>query len=114
MSKIKITKTRTTKTAKPTARVLDEETSALVIAEYLAIENVKTREIDTIMDGPKGRGLSNREIAITFRVSEVLGVPVAFEMAPHFRIAFERARALMTALTATEGKQATQSTAVRS
>jgi len=104
----KNTKTMTKRTRKPTAkapRPLDEQTSALVLAEYLSLEKVETEEIDRILDDVP-HGLSHREIAITFRISEVLGVPVAFEMAPRFRLALARARNLVTAAGATTGSLA--------
>jgi hypothetical protein len=88
-------KTARTKPAKPQPKErkpkrLDEETSALVIAEYLSIEGVETAEIDSIMDVP--HALSHREIALTFRISETLDVSAAFEIAPRFRLAFTRAK----------------------
>jgi hypothetical protein len=70
---------------------LDEETSALVLAEYLALGDVKTGEVDTILNEP--RSLSIREIAITFRMAEVLEVPDAFAMAPKFEAPFRAVRA---------------------
>jgi len=90
----KTTTTRTT-SRKPTAkapRLLDEETSAHVVAEYLAIENVETKEIDQVLDGPRPDGLSHREIALTFRISEQLDMPPAFAIAPRYRLAFDRAQ----------------------
>lgn len=83
-------------------RVLDEETSAIVIAEYLAIEDVKTEELDFIEPEAPERGLSYREIALTFRVSETLAIPSCFEMAPKYRLAFARARLVMQALKDTQ------------
>jgi hypothetical protein len=88
-------KTARTKPAKPQPKErkpkrLDEETSAYVIAEYLSIEGVEAAELDAIMDVP--HGLSHREIALTFRISEALDVSPAFEMAPRWRTAFARAQ----------------------
>lgn len=88
----------TKKTTKKSTKVLDEETSALVIAEYLAIEKVETREIAFLEEkAPPGHWLNPREIALTFRVSEVLDIRDCFEMAPRFRTAFALARAVVGA-----------------
>ncbi|MDQ3295833.1 MAG: hypothetical protein M3619_04565 [Myxococcota bacterium] len=86
----------TTKAKKPTR--LDEKTSALVIAEYLAIGKVTTKEIDEIMDG--SRPLSPREVAVAFRVSEVLDIPAPFTIAPRYRLAFARAQEYLRVLDA--------------
>ena len=74
-------------------RQLDETTAACVIAEYLAITQVKTAEIERVSQ--HGGSLSCREIALTFRVSEVLGIPDAFAMPRRFQLAFARAREYM-------------------
>lgn len=79
---------------KPT--LLDEETSVRVIAEFLAIGDVETREIDSILHST--RAMSPRQIALTFRISEVLGMPDAFEIAPRFRAAFEFMRSRLRAV----------------
>jgi hypothetical protein len=71
---------------------LDEETSARVIAEFLAIGHVETREIESILHTTHA---SFRQIALTFRISDVLGMPDAFEIAPRFRAAFKFMRSLL-------------------
>lgn len=76
--------------------LLDEETSARVIAEFLVIGDVETREIDSILHTT--HAASFRQIALTFRISEVLGMPDAFEIAPRFRAAFEFMRSLLRAV----------------
>jgi len=86
MSK-RTTKT-TTKTIAP--KLLDEETSARVIAEYLSIEEVAEPEIDAILNRGTARG--PRDIALTFRVSEVLHIPAPFLIAPRYAYAMSRAR----------------------
>lgn len=107
-------KTMTKSTRMPTAkapRPLDEETSAIVIAEYLAIENVKTKEIDRILDdGHKPHGLSYREIAITFRMSEMMDVKPAFKIAPRYRLAFTRAQGYLKMLGAAVAAAAAETT----
>jgi hypothetical protein len=76
-----------------TPKVLDEETSARVLAEYLVLENVKESEINSLEK--KGHALSYREIALAFRVSEILSIRDPFTMAPRFARAFATQRALM-------------------
>lgn len=75
-----------------TNKQLDWETSALVLAEYLTLDKVETREINAILDDVP-HGLSNREIAITFRIADTLGVPDAFRMAPRLSVVFAALRA---------------------
>lgn len=96
MAKSRTSKAKPAKSGRPrkkAVKTLDEKTSAFVLAEYLGIEDVDVQEINAIVDDGVANGY--RGIAITFRVSEVLGVPDCFEIAPRFRTAFERARALM-------------------
>lgn len=83
----------------PKPRLLDEDASARVLAEYIAIGDVETSEIDSIMEVE--RALSYRELALVFRVSEVLDIPAPFEIAPRYAEAFARARLLMRARDAT-------------
>lgn len=87
-----------TKSKKPNCapKVLDDEASARVLAEYVALEDVSARDIDKITKS--SRGLSYREIAITFGISEVLGIPDAFALAPRFRAGFALQRAVRRAL----------------
>ena len=54
------------------------------------LDKVEEREIDAIMNVP--HGLSCREIAITFRIADVLKIRDAFEMAPRFRGVFTALR----------------------
>jgi hypothetical protein len=84
------------KTARKRSKVtstkpLDENTSALVVAELLVMgyerTPVKESEIAAILDGPR-RGLSIREIALTSRISQVLDLPDPFVMAPRFQGVF--------------------------
>lgn len=84
--------TKTTKTTKNplTPKPLDEETSALVLAELLVLGDVKESEIAFISG--TDRALSYRQIAITFRIADVLGIPDAFEIAPRFAEVFGDAR----------------------
>ncbi len=85
-------KSRKHVTAKaPVPKPLDDKTSALVLAEYLVIEEVAEREIDTILK--VSRGLSIREIALTFRITDALGGPDAFKMTPRFQSMFAVVRA---------------------
>lgn len=84
------TKSAAKKPSANTPTPLDEDTAAHVIAEYLSIEKVETAEIDAIMND--GHSLSNREIAITFRMSEILKIPDGFAMPPRFQLALARAR----------------------
>lgn len=69
---------------------LDEETSARVIGEFLAIWKVGKRDIDALLE--PGRKLTYREIALSFRVASALDVPDAFAVAPRFRLGFEMVR----------------------
>lgn len=59
------------------------------------IGEVETREVDSILHTT--HAASFRQIALTFRISEVLGMPDAFEIAPRFRAAFEFIRSLLRA-----------------
>lgn len=96
MSKSKSTKrTKSTKSTKRTPTKLDEKTSAIVVAEYMAIEHVDAKELEVITGDAPNRGLTLREVALTFRVAEVLGVPPAFEMAPRYQVALARAQEYM-------------------
>lgn len=74
-----------------TPTLLDDETSARVLGEFLVLEDVKEEEVDAVLKVK--RGLSPREIAITFRIADVLKMPDAFAMAPRFADVFARARA---------------------
>ncbi len=85
MATKKKTKTRA---AKP--RVLDEDRAAEVIAEYLSITNVTTAEIERVTT--HAGALTSREIALAFRVSEVLEIRDPFLMPRRFELAFKRAR----------------------
>jgi hypothetical protein len=75
-------------------KVLDDEASARVLAEYLVLGEVKASEINFIENGK--RGLNYREVALTFRVSELLGIRDCFEMGPRFREVFAIVRRLIT------------------
>lgn len=76
----------------PRPKPLDDKTSALVLAEFLVLGEVKGHEMAFLeTSGPTP--LSNRQIAITFRIADVLGIPCAFEMAPRFRDVFAMLRA---------------------
>lgn len=72
---------------KPTP--LDEETSAKVIGEYVALGKVTEGEIEAIENEAT---VDARGAALTFRVSEILGIPDAFEMAPRFQKPFAALR----------------------
>ena len=87
--------------------VLDEATSARVFAEYLSIRKVTATEIKAVEN--VSRGLSYREIAIAFAMSETLGVADPFAMAPRYSEAFALARVLMHSL---RGKPADAACAV--
>lgn len=82
-------RTKRTKTA-IAKQQLDDETSALVLAEYLVMGDVTVDEIKFIEE--VGGPLSYRQIALTYKVSDVLGIPACFEMAPRFHDVFEDAR----------------------
>jgi len=83
--------------------LLDEKTSAHVITEFLAIGHVETREIKSILHT---KHASFRQIALTFRISDVLGIPDAFEIAPRFRAAFEFMRSRLRAVQSVDSAKA--------
>jgi hypothetical protein len=83
-------KNKKTRAPAKTSRILDDETSARVLAEFLVLDKVEECEIDAIMGVP--HGLSYREIAISFRIADVLKIRDAFEMAPRFRVVFTALR----------------------
>lgn len=69
----------------PRPKLLDEQMSALVLAEYVALGTVAESEIAEVLDENRGRrGLSNREIAIMFRIAELLGAYDAFRLSRRF------------------------------
>ena len=88
---------------------LSEETSAHVIAEYLSIGAVAVteEEVNSIIN-EVGRNLSPHEIAIVFRISEILGVQNCFAIAPRYEIAMKRASAIVHLLTRPESAEAQQ------
>lgn len=88
-----MSKSRSKKKPKKPARPkpLDENTSALALAEYFVLGKVDVGEIDAILEEPK-HDCSPRDIAITFRISEVLGIDDQFVLAPRFEGALETLR----------------------
>jgi hypothetical protein len=93
----------TKKTATSThPKALDENTSALVLAEYMVIGNVTEKEIAFIED--VGHNMSIRELALTFRIAEVLRIEDAFKMAPKFCDAFDLVRLTMRAVLETNAE----------
>lgn len=95
--------TKKTKPAPVTnPKALDDNTSALVLAEYMVIGDVTEAEIAFIEED--GRDLSIRQIALTFRIAEILRTEDAFKMARRFRDAFELVRLTMRAVTETSAE----------
>jgi hypothetical protein len=82
-----------TKPARKIARPirLGDALSASVIAEYLAITEDEILNDDALVVS-SGRYLSPRHIAMTFLVSDILGVRDAFELAPRFQSVFASLR----------------------
>jgi hypothetical protein len=75
---------------------LDEQTSAMLIAEYLSITKIAPAEIKALESGA-GK-VNPRQAAVAMRMSEVLDIPYPFEIAARYRRAFELARSTMAAM----------------
>lgn len=91
-----MTKIKTTR--KPKIKTLDEQTSALVIAELLAITEVSPAEIGELEDDREDGHLTPRGCAIAIRMSEILDVEPPFAVDPRYQLALDRAQQYMRIL----------------